>query len=74
MINRNGGIIDFENSKIYIDNPILGLLISPIHLVLYYELKSDFEIKEKSIEYTRVYLTIGDYIKLKKAKNKYVES
>ena len=73
LINKRGSFIDFENSKIYIDNPVVGIFVSPIHLILNYEIKYDFVIKEKSVEYTRVYLSIKQYLKIKKSKFKYVE-
>ena len=74
LINKRGSFVDFENFKIYIDNPVLNILLSPIDLIMGdHEIRYDFAVKEKSIEYTRVYLTINQYFRIKKSKFKYVE-
>lgn len=79
LVNRKGAFIDFENLKLFITNPMLGIIgsiiglfgvfINPVNASLAY----DFVVKDKKIEYTKVYLTIRQYYKIKKKMYEYVE-
>jgi hypothetical protein len=73
LVNKYGDYIDFNDYKIYVDNSILGILLSPYHLVFNYEIKYDFIIKDRQIEYTRIYFTLGEYLKLKKYRFSYID-
>ena len=72
LINNKGEYIDFENQKIYIDNPVYGFLVSPINLLFSEDIKEDFIIKGGKIIFTEVYLTIGCYLKIKKMNYRYI--
>lgn len=73
LVNKNGSFIDFDDSIIYVDNAIIGILVSPYHLIFEYEIKYDFVIMDKKIEYARIYLTIIEYIKIKRLHYNYIK-
>lgn len=71
LINKNGDKIDFSNSVLYIDNAFLSILISPFYLAINYEIKYDLIIQYKKNEYSRIYLTVFEFLKIKKYGFKY---
>ena len=68
LITRNQTFLSLEDTNIYIDNPVLGLLLSPYYLLTTYAIKSDFDIDEGNVGCVKVYLSIVDYFKLKRRK------
>ncbi len=72
LITKNHTFLSLEDVIIYVDNPILGLLLSPYYLITTYEIKSDFDIDEENVGCVKVYLSIMDYFKLKSRKYRYI--
>lgn len=73
LVNKKGSFIDFEDSFLFIDNPVVGILLSIFDLFFQNELKYDFRVYYKKIECVKVCLTIRQYFKIKKSKFKYIE-
>lgn len=73
LVNKKGSFIDFEDSFLFIDNAVIGLLTSPYHIFLIEGLVYDFVVEYKKIEYAKICLTIRQYFKIKKSKFKYIE-